>query len=87
MNITKEDYQKNIKPCFDKIYKVRESFDSNDEIFLTDSISKIVEYEFEFDKLLDELNKLTPLQKDLLEKFELSEDIQDLTKFLESKRD
>ena len=85
MTISKSDYLNKIKPAIDKFYALAKNLNSAEEVIIGDAIIRITKTEFDFSTLLKELNKLTPLQRELLKKKEVYNEIETATKFLSEK--
>lgn len=85
--ITRNEFLKYIKPLEDNVYSLLESntLSSSESIMITDALIRITKKLLDPSKLLKELNNLTPLQIEILEKHNLVHSINEAKNFLSNR--
>ena len=84
MNITKEIYEQKIKPFINKLYSICEALDTTEKVIIETKLLTILKKEFNFEALLNELTSFTPLQVEVLEKYNLTNQLNEVINTIKS---
>ena len=84
MNITKEAYEAKIKPFISKVYDICKVLNITEKVIIETKLLAILKQEFNPKELLKELTSFSPLQDEILEKYNLTEQKDEVIKTLKS---
>ena len=84
MILTRQMYDKYVKPLYDKLYQIKLSFE--EELLVGEFVKKLCDAEFELNKLQEVLSEKTVLQTEFLEK-NCKEELERLEEFLNAEKD
>ena len=84
MNITKEVYEAKIKPFISKVYNICKVLSITEKVIIEAKLLTILKQEFNPKELLKELTAFSPLQDEILEKYNLTKQKDEVIKTLKS---
>lgn len=84
MNITKEIYEQKIKPFISKVYSICEVLDTTEKVIIETKLLTILKQEFNLEELLNELTSFSPLQIEVLEKYNMTEQLNEVINTIKS---
>lgn len=78
MNITKEEHEQTIKPFINRIYNICKVLDTTEKVIIETKLLTILKQEFNLKELLNELISFSPLQLEVLEKYNMIDQLNEL---------
>ena len=86
MIISEKEYSGYIKPLIDNTITVSKQLTEQEFAIVGDKLIKIIESEFNYDDLLNNLNSISPLGIEICKKYEMYHLIENAINFLSNKK-